>query len=126
MSDSQVSRKIKVSKKRLERFDFTSISKVRRIKEKIEGKPELSDRLKGDFVGTLRDEGLEIDEEFLRETKNKWRSQVQEDIRRKMLRRPPSEKRYFQRVAEGKPLKLRVRIDPSTGERTIRLRDEGE
>jgi hypothetical protein len=96
------------------------------IEKKIEEKPELKERLKDNFVGTLREEGLEIDDAFLRETMDRWRAQVQEDIRREMLSRPASKRRYFQRVIEGKPLKLRVRVDSTTGERTISLRDEGE
>jgi hypothetical protein len=124
MSENSNGRKIKIRREQLRRFNFGSIDKVQRIKEKIRERPELRSKLKENFVGTIREEGIEIDREFLEKTREKWRAQVQEDIERKMARRPPSKKRYYKLISEGKPLKLRVKIDPAVGEKTVNLREE--
>lgn len=124
MSVSSGPRKVKVSRESLKRFDFESMPKLRSIKAKAKESTELRRRLKEDPQGTLRAEGLKVDDEFKRKFRMAWKSQVQADVREKMLSKPPSDRRMFQRVVEGKPLKLRIIIDPDTGERSIILREE--
>jgi hypothetical protein len=106
----------RVDKKRLERFDFTTVETLR---ESIEQKPELRKRLGEDFEGALRAEGVVIDEDFRTTIRQQWREQIHSDLRAFMEKQPESKKRHYSRVAEGKPIKVSVKIDRKKGRREI-------
>jgi hypothetical protein len=112
---------VRVDLNRLERFEFDSVKELR---SSLEKRPELSDRLKVDFEGTLRDEKVVVDEEFKRRLHQQWRAQIQADIRETMSGLPESKKRYYSRIVEGEPLRLRVEVDRETGRHGKRLREE--
>ena len=107
----------------LERFNFTSISEIEDLKVRVDENPDLRDRLKENFLGTLQDEGVDFDE-----VKNQvvqiWRDQMEVDLKRRMSELPEEKKKYYRRISEGKPLKLRVRINRETGEKTVQLRED--
>lgn len=112
---------VRVDLNRLERFEFDSVKELR---SSLETRPELSDRLKVDFEGTLRDEKVVVDEVFKRRLHQQWRAQIQADIREKMSELPESKKRYYSRIVEGEPLKLRVNVDREAGRHGKQLREE--
>lgn len=100
-----------------------SVEKYEGIKRKAEENPEFKRRLEVDFVGTLKEEGVEV--EKLRERAlGRWSAEVCKRLTRRMDETSHARKGYRKRIAEGKSLKLRVEIDPETGERRILLRDD--
>ena len=106
----------RIDRKRLKRFEFTTLKTLR---ESIEEKPELRRRLGEDFEGALRSEGVVIDEEFRANIRKQWREQIRSDLKDFMERQPESKKRHYSRVAEGKPIKVKVKIDRKKGRREV-------
>lgn len=113
---------VRVEKTRLERFNFDSVGDV---KSSLKSKPELGDRLREDFEDTLRDQNIVVDDAFKQRLHQQWRAQIQSDIRETMDSLPESKKRYYSRISKGEPLKLRVKVDRTTGKHRKQIR-EGE
>ncbi|MCW4011375.1 MAG: hypothetical protein NWF07_00135 [Candidatus Bathyarchaeota archaeon] len=112
-------KRVKVDRTRLERFKFTPLTE---LKATIEEKPELSQKLRVDFAGTLKAQGITIDEAFKHKLSTEWRAAIKQDIRKVAEEHPESKNWYLKRVLDEKPIKLKVKIDPETGEKTKTLR----
>jgi hypothetical protein len=112
-------KRVKVDKTRLERFKFEP---VKELKATLKKKPELRTEIKSDFKGTLQAQGIKIDDDFRRQLSQEWKATIKQDIKRVADETPESENWYLKRVLENKPIKLKVHIDPETGEKTKQLR----
>ena len=106
----------KLDKVRLERFKVESL---RELKSSLEQRPDLKKQLEEDFKGTIEAEGIVIDDAFKREISQQWHSMIQEDVRKLMDKQPKDKRPLYTMVRKGKPLKLKVKIDPVTGKRII-------
>jgi len=100
-------KRARVDKKQLERFDFEPL---RAIRKNVNEKPELENSLRTDFEGTLKAEGVEVDDAFLTKVKDEWRAQISKDIREKVSVAP---ERYplLVRVLGRKPIRVHVKVD---------------
>ena len=100
-------KRVRVDKKRLERFNFERVSA---LKQKVDGKPELREALRKDFSGTLKAEGVKVDHVFLEKIEKEWRSQISRDIKSKVAATP---ERYplLKRVLEGNPIRVHVNVE---------------
>ena len=114
--DFTVANRIRIEKKRLERF---SVEPLKEFRTSLEQRPELKSQLEKDLKGTIEAEGIVIDDAFRQKVHNQWRSMIQADIRDKMDKLPDDKKRLYSMVRKGKPLKVKVKIDKTTGKRTI-------
>jgi hypothetical protein len=114
-------RTIKVDKNRLERFKFKNVDQIKRT---IKKNPELSVKLKEDFIGTAKAQGVTLDAEALEEIRVEWRTQIQNDIKTKAKTSPKKDQWYLTQVLENKPIKLRVSVDKETGQHKKKLRRE--
>jgi hypothetical protein len=106
----------KFNKERLERFKVESLND---LKISLEQRPELKAQLEDDFTGTILAEGIVIDDAFKQEIHQKWRSMIDEDVRKVMDKQPEAKRPYYTMVREGKPLKVKVKIDRTTGKKSI-------
>jgi hypothetical protein len=106
----------KFNKERLERFKVESLND---LKISLEQRPELKAQLEEDFTGTILAEGIVIDDAFKQEIHQKWRSMIDEDVRKVMDKQPEAKRPYYTMVREGKPLKVKVKIDRTTGKKSI-------
>ncbi len=106
----------KFNKERLERFKVESLND---LKASLEQRPELKAQLEEDFTGTILAEGIVIDDAFKQEIHQKWRSMIDEDVRKVMDKQPEAKRPYYTMVREGKPLKVKVKIDRTTGKKSI-------
>ncbi len=107
---------LKIGSKRLKRFDFEP---VRDLRARLKKSPDLKRRMKQDMTGTLRAEGIAIDETFLRAVSDRWHAQIQEDVHSAMERVPEERKPYYRMVRDGKPLHVRAKVDPKDGTVTV-------
>lgn len=112
-------KRVKVDKTRLERFKFEP---VKELKATLKKKPELRTEIKSDFKGTLQAQGIKINDDFRLQLSQEWKATIKQDIKRVADETPESENWYLKRVLENKPIKLKVHIDPETGEKTKQLR----
>ena len=112
-------RTIKVESKRLERFKF---KKVDQIRTTIQKNPELSVKLKEDFIGTVKAQGVNLDAEALESIRVEWKAQIQSDIKVKAEASPMKDQWYLTQVLDNKPIKLRVSVDKETGQHKKTLR----
>ncbi len=108
--------RFKIGSKRLKRFDFEP---VRDLRARLKKSPDLKNRLKEDLPGTLRTEGIVIDEAFLRAVSLRWHAQITEDVHTAMERVPDDRKPYYRMVRDGKPIRVRATIDPEDGSVTV-------
>ena len=111
-------KRVKVDKTRLERFKFEP---VKELKATLKEKPELRTEIKSDFIGTMRAQGIEINDDFRRQLNQEWKATIKQDIKRVADETPENEDWYLKRVLDDKPIKLKVHIDPETGEKTKQL-----
>lgn len=107
---------VRVNKKRMDRF---KLSPVEQLKASIDVKPDIKTRLNEDFKGTLEKEGVVIDDAFRQKIRDQWRSMIQADIREVMDRQPADKKPLYTMVRQGKPLKVKVKIDKTTGKKSV-------
>lgn len=107
---------IRIRKERLERF---SVEPLKDFRTSLEQRPELKTQLEKDIKATIEAEGIVIDDTFREEVRSQWRSMIQADTREKMDKLPDDKKRLYSMVRKGKPLKVKVKIDKTTGKRTI-------
>ena len=114
-----MNKRISIDKKRLERFDFKP---VKELKIAVEKNPELKQKLKQDFRGTLTKQGITINDEFKQKIRTEWRENIKSDIRRVADENPESTNWYLKQVIDEKPIKLKVKIDKETGAKTKSLR----
>ncbi len=98
---------IKVDKKKLARFQFKSLQAV---KTSVSEKPELENSLRKNFDATLKAEGVQVDEAFLKDVKKEWREQISRDIRAKVAA-APEKYPMLSKVVEGKPIRVHVKVD---------------
>jgi hypothetical protein len=112
-------KKVRINSIRLERFKFKPVEE---LKTKLKTAPELSVKLKKDFKGTIKAQGISLDEEALSQIRTEWRTQIQTDIRAKAEVSPKKDEWYLTQVLENKPIKLRVSIDKETGQHKKKLR----
>lgn len=112
---------VRVEKSRLERFNFESVGE---LKSSLESKHELRDRLSEDFEGVLREQNIIVDDAFKQRLHQQWKAQIQSDIRKTMDSLPESKKQYYSRITKGEPLKLRVKVDRTTGKHRKKIREE--
>ncbi|HJH28320.1 MAG TPA: hypothetical protein C5S51_01285 [Methanosarcinaceae archaeon] len=105
----------KFNKERLERFKVESLND---LKASLEQRPELKTQLEQDFAGTILAEGIVIDDAFKQEVHQKWRLMIDEDVRKVMDKQPEAKRPYYTMVREGKPLKVKVKIDRTTGKKS--------
>lgn len=114
-------RTVKIDNTRLERFKF---KKVDQLRATIKKNPELAIKLKEDFIGTAKAQGLTLNAEDLEAIRVEWKAQIQSDIRSKAETSPNSDQWYLTQVLEKKPIKLRVSIDRESGQHKKKLRRE--
>jgi hypothetical protein len=112
-------KRVKIDRTRLERFEFKPLKE---LKTTLEKKPEIKKNLREDFRGTLRAQGITIDEDFKRQIRTEWRETIRSDIRRVADENPESKNWYLKRVLANEPIKLRVKIDKESGTKTKSLR----
>ena len=110
---------VKVNKKRVDRFKLAPVDE---LKASIDEQPDIKTRLSEDFKGTLKSEGIVIDDTFKQKIHEQWRSMIQADIREVMDKQPDDKKPLYTMVREGKPLKLKVKIDKTTGKKSVTTR----
>jgi hypothetical protein len=84
-------------------------------------RPDLEKRLRKDFAGTLKAEGITMDDAFKAQVLKEWREGMAADIRKRVAEDPKSKNWYLKRVVEGKPLKIHVHINRKTGKVTKTL-----
>jgi len=113
---------IRVNKKRMERFGFSQVKGLRAATEK---NPELAEKLKKDFTATLEAQGIHVDDEFKIKLRENWRNQIKADVRRVAEKKGRSEW-YLNRVLEGKPIRVRVKVDREGGHVKKPLRGDPE
>jgi len=111
-------KKAHITPKRMARFNF---EQVRAIKEELKTNPELATKLKQDFRGTLESRGIVLDENFKAGIMNELNAQIKADLRKSVKENPKSKDWYLTRVLEGKPLKIHVAVNRTTGEKTKTL-----
>lgn len=104
-------------KTKLERFEFKPLKKV---KSSLKDNQQLREDLKKDFEGTLRAQGITVDDVFLKTVHNEWRSQIKRDIQ-KVAGERGSENWYLKRVLKNKPITIRVTVDKKKGENRKKL-----
>jgi len=107
-----------LKKGQVARINFTA---VKTIKEAMQKKPELEKKLRKDFSGTLKAEGIKVDDAFKKQVMKEWRATMKADIRKVVAENPKSKNWYLKRVIEGKPLKIHVKINRKTGKITKKL-----
>ena len=115
----RMKRKIRIDRNRLERFKFEP---VKELKTTLEKKPEIVKKLGEDFQGTLKAQGLSIDDDFKNQVRTEWRQIIKSDIKRVAQENPESKNWYLKRVLANEPIKLKVKIDKETGEKKKSLR----
>ncbi|MEN3035270.1 MAG: hypothetical protein ABC537_03100 [Candidatus Methanosuratincola sp.] len=98
---------------------------LEQIRKRMASDPSLEERLKKDFHGTLKKEGITVDSTFRNKLMERLNSKVRADQREIVTKRPEAKNWYLKRVLEGKPLKIHVRIDKETGRCEKSLRGEG-
>ena len=108
--------KAKIDMDRLDRFEVKSLKELKRS---ITERPDLKEKLKEDLRGTLESEGIVIDEAFKQEASEQWCSMIRDDVRKIMDKKPKEKKPLYTMVRKGKPLKLKVKIDRTTGKKII-------
>ena len=112
-------KRVKIDNTRLERFKFKEFDQ---IKSTIKKNPELSVKLKEDFIGTIEGQGIVLDDATLDSIRTEWRAQIHTDIRAKVEASPKKDEWYLTQVLKNKPIKLRVSIDKETGQHKKKLR----
>lgn len=109
--------KIRINKERLKRFKLEPLDE---LKADLDQNPDLKKRLKEDFSGTLKAEGIVIDDAFRNNVRKQWRSMIQADVRELMDRQPAAKRPLYTMVSQGKPLKVKVKIDKTTGKKSVK------
>lgn len=110
-------KKVRINKARLKRFKLEPLDE---LKAAVDLNPELKKRLKEDFSGTLKAEGIVIDDAFRNNVRKQWRSMIKADVRESMDRQPAAKKPLYTMVSQGKPLKVKVKIDRTTGKKSVK------
>ena len=115
-------RRFKIDPERLSRF---SLEPFAELKHRIADDPDLKRRLQEDLPGTLEEEGIVVDDAFRKKVSDQWHAQIDADTRSIMETIPEGRKPYYRMIQSGEPVKVRVTIDPKTGEITTVPREEG-
>ena len=105
-------------KERIARIQFPA---VKAIKKEMQERPDLENKLRHDLPGTLKAEGIRIDDAFKEELIKEWRAGIKADVRRAVADNPKSSNWYLKRIVEGKPLKIHVKVNRKTGKVTKTL-----
>ncbi|MEN3054090.1 MAG: hypothetical protein ABC559_01705 [Candidatus Methanosuratincola petrocarbonis] len=105
-------KKTKVDKNAFHGLDLPELEQIRK---RMASDPSLEERLKKDFHGTLKKEGIKVDSAFRDKVMEKLNSKVRADLREIVAKRPEAKNWYLKRILEGKPLKIHVHIDKETG-----------
>ncbi len=105
-------KRVRIDRTRLERFKFEPVKELRLTLDK---KPEIRQKLKEDFHGTLSAQGITINDDFKKQIRAQWRETIKSDIRRVADENPESKNWYLKRVLADEPIKLRVKIDKTSG-----------
>jgi hypothetical protein len=108
-------------RRKVEVFDIEGLKNLR---VELEKKPNLKKRLGQDFEGTLKAEGIIVDEAFKKEVEKQCRARISIRIKARMAKLPKSKKVYYSMVASGKPIKVRVKIDRKKGKTMITPRSD--
>lgn len=112
-------KRVKIDRARLERFEFKPLKELRLTLDK---KPEIKQNLREDFRGTLKAQGIIINDDFKRQIRTEWRETIKSDIRRVADESPESKNWYLKRVLADEPIKLKVKVDKESGTKTKSLR----
>lgn len=112
----------RIIKPKLERFEFKPL---KNLKSSLKDNPRLIEDLKKDFEGTLRTQGITVDDDFLKTVHKEWRSQIKMDIQ-KVARDRGSENWYLKRVLKNKPITIHVTVDKEKGENRKKLLEDEE
>ena len=110
-----------IDKKKLERFEFEPVLQLR---AKVKDEPEIATNLKADFNATLEAQGIVIDDDFKMRVQTQWREQIRADVKR-VAEANKDKNWYLNRVLEGKPIKVSVKVDKKTGSH-VKTPKEGE
>jgi len=105
-------------KGRIATMDFPALKS---IKKEMQKRPELAKKLRKDFAGTLKAEGITMDDAFRKELIREWRAGIRADVRKAVAENPKSRSWYLKRAVEGKPLKIHVQVNRKTGKVTKTL-----
>jgi len=115
-------RRFTVDQERLKRFSFEPFAE---LQHRIADDPDLKRRLQEDLPSTLEEEGIVVDDAFRKKVSDQWHAQIEADTRSIMETIPASKKPYYRMIQSGEPVKVRVSINPTTGEITTVPREEG-
>lgn len=88
----------------------------------MEKDPQLRRKLEMDLEGTLRERGIIVDETFRNEVEIQRKERMSERIRARAAKLPKSKKVYYEMISEGKPVRVRVKIDRTKKKLTIKPR----
>jgi hypothetical protein len=105
-------KKVPINKSPMARFNFAELDG---IKKEMKKRPELEKKLRKDLIGTLKAEGIVVDNDFMERAKKAWQAQIRADVRGSVAKSPESKNWYLRRVVEGKPIVVHVKIDRKTG-----------
>ncbi|MEM2180436.1 MAG: hypothetical protein QXF61_07550 [Nitrososphaeria archaeon] len=75
-----------------------------------------------DLEGTLREKGITVDEAFRKEVEKQRKERMSERIKARTEKLPKSKKIYYEMISEGKPIRVRVKIDRIKKRLTIKPR----
>ncbi len=106
------------------RVEVFNIEGLKNLRVELEKDPNLKKRLKQDFEGTLKTEGVIVDEAFRKEVEKQCDVRMNGRIKARMAKLPKSKKVYYSMVASGKPIKVRVKIDRKKGKTIITPRSD--
>lgn len=90
----------------------------------MERDPQLRRKLEMDLEGTLRERGIVVDDAFRNEVERQRMERMSERIRARAAKLPKSKKIYYEMISEGKPIRVRVKIDRIKKKLTIKPRGE--
>jgi len=109
----------KIKQNKLERFKFKPVSE---LKKTLKNNPNLSIKLREDFTGTLKTQGITLNKKTIESIRTEWRTQIKTDIRKVAETAPKKDQWYLSQVLAEKPIKLRVKIDKEKGQHIKTLR----
>lgn len=113
-------KRYKIDKKKLERFEFKPVLQLR---AKVKTDPEIATNLKANFNTTLEAQGIVIDDNFKTKVQTQWREQIRTDVKR-VAEANKDKNWYLNKVLEGKPIKVSVKVDKKTGSHVKKPKEE--
>jgi hypothetical protein len=95
------------------------LKELKKFRTRIEKSSKLRKRLEKDFEGTLKAEGIIVNEAFRKEVDKQCKARIKARIKTRMDTLPKSKKVYYNMISAGEPIKVRVKIDRKREKTTI-------